>query len=294
MTINIGINTIQDMQAAVLGDTICVVCNDNTEPMDSGETSGFMSATSTGSGWTIKYSGINTLSCPAIVSWNGLFQAFYADGNGEINHAISSDGLNWNWHDNTGLYTTVGSWETSPSGGVSAVTDGSVLHLFYRDPGGGGVLHTQWNPGASSWAPSVYIGINAERGMSAAVLGQIVCVVCVDNNPVEGNYYAQKLMWATLSPGGAWQTGACGFEAMYDPGICAHTGKFLVYYGYSGVNVQAQIYEIMSTDGQTWDLGAAVPAATSGGCFPLVVPPDDFMLFWRDPGGGAVQTQGPS
>ncbi len=282
MSTSLGITTALDVQAAVLGGTICVVSDAIRH--DGNNTSAFVCAASTGAGWSNNNSGWNTTFCPAVVGWNGFFQAFYSDQNGQIIHVISTDGLHWDWHDNTGIYTSV-EGINQQDGGVCAVNVGPVLHLFFRDPGGGGVMHTQWNPGATSWAPTGYIGINASGGMSAAVLGGTVCVVSLDN--VQGEGYSNGIMSSTLAPGSGWQPLYTNVNGYYDPGIAAFGGQFVVCYGY-GTQDGPQIYQIVSTDGKTWSAPTGTPYITGGGCCLLSSPQNELLLFRGYPGGVGI------
>lgn len=95
----VGIQTSDAANVAVLGDMMCVVCQDN-----SGASSGaVMYAVTTGNGWSIGNSGFNTTTQPAIAPFKDQFYLFYQDATGVIQELVSSNGINWSGPMSTGL-----------------------------------------------------------------------------------------------------------------------------------------------------------------------------------------------
>ncbi len=282
-TTYIGINTLNGVQATIAPTSsspssgiVVAVCNDNTSTPGS---TGLMSAYYPAgfSGWSGEYTGFNTRSTPGVTFYNGLFNVYYGDPNSNIQHLTSPDGHTWTAVQATGLGT---------SGGIAAVANGSTMHLFFRDPAGGGLMHSTSPNATTDWTTPDYLGINANSGVGAAVFTTssnvtLVCAVCQDNG-------GGGVMIAILNPTTGWSSQYIGINTSNDPSIAAIGNTLYLYAKDPGGGA---LFQYTSSNGTTWSAPTNTGNNTSGGCCAVAYPainPTSILLFYRDPGGGGV------
>lgn len=116
---------------------------------------------------------------PAIVYFAGQYFYFYknpADGASELIYLYKSGADTDQWLPGDTGYMTSG----SP---CPVVDDKNILHVFYRDPDGNGVMHIRTSDGMNWETGSpAYIGINCRIQPSATLIDGTVCVACVDGD----------------------------------------------------------------------------------------------------------------
>lgn len=108
---------------------------------------------------------------PGLAWFEGKLRLFFrGTGHAGVVTMESSDGINWSKAESTG--------KAQSSGGCCAVVFRNELHLLVRDPAGNQIRYHKWLRG--SWSEHVWIGLETDHNISAAVLGDRMCVVARD------------------------------------------------------------------------------------------------------------------
>lgn len=257
-------NTVARMPAAaVLGDRLCVVSKDGGSL---GASAGLLTAIFDQKTlkWVHRYTGFNTSAPPGIVAFGNKFHLFYRHGDGNaIFHRSSADGETWSDWVNVGFDT---------GGSVCPIVFNDKLYLFYVDSSGlgGRIFHRtrelsgdNW---ASGWSGANSFDVNTRSDISAAVLGDRLCVVAKDNDNADGR--SSGVMYAVLDKnGGGWKTGhPDGLVTSGSPGIVAAEDRFQLYYRH---NKGDAVFTAWSQDGQNWhdrDQNTMHDSMTGGVC----------------------------
>jgi len=176
----IGLNCDHQPTAAALNDNVlCVLAIDN-------KGKGIMRAVWAGGGWSLGYTNFITdrPNPPSVVAFNGVFHAYFQDGNGNngIMHMTSPNGNAWSSPTHIGYNT---------SAGPCAVVFQKRLNVFFRDPDGSGILHVDSADGRK-FRKFLYIGLNCDSQPHATSLDdRLLGVVAIDHG---GNGIMRSVM----------------------------------------------------------------------------------------------------
>lgn len=209
--------------AAVFGpkqDKLCVVSRETDGRM---RASVFDRATKKWTSTFIKIGGgeYRASGAPGMAWFGNTLHVFYRNANsGNTVHKIeSTDGVNWIACGDQG-----GKIQTS--GGCCAIVFLDELYVFVRDPGGNQIRYHKWKP--TGWTDHVWIGLETDQNISAAAIGDRMCVVARDpGDPPSGiiHVYIGRDGKADgrrqLCPGASSSGSPC---------VVAHRGNFEVFY----------------------------------------------------------------
>ena len=193
--------------------------------------------------WThsiLKQDGADIVAhgAPTIVWFYDTLHLFYQQ-HGNVLKLESTDGVSWTRGQEQGFRT---------SAGLCAVVYRDVLHVFARDPTGNQVCYHTWDhPQRGRWSERRWARIETETSMSAAVLGDVMCLVTKDGGGSTGG-----LMHTVLTDlDGGWSPPAQvgGDITSGSPGITAHNGRFEIFYRERD---GGGIFHRSSPDGRQW------------------------------------------
>lgn len=108
---------------------------------------------------------------PGLAWFDGKLRLFFRGiGNAGVVKMESSDGVTWSNAESTG--------KAQSSGGCCAVVFRNELCLLVRDPTGNQIRYHKWTRGG--WSDPIWIGLETDHNISAAALGDRMCVVARD------------------------------------------------------------------------------------------------------------------
>jgi endonuclease/exonuclease/phosphatase family metal-dependent hydrolase len=146
---------------------------------------------------------------------------FRGPHNNRVLKIESRDGVNWSAPNDQG-------GKIESSGGCCAIVFLDELYVFVRDPGRNGnqIRYRKWTP--SGWANFVWIGLETDHNISAAVIGDRMCVVArAPGSPPSG------IMHVLIDRHGRADQRrqiAPGASTSGSPGVAAIKGNFEVFY----------------------------------------------------------------
>lgn len=170
---DVGLDIDRQPSVDILDNRICILA------IDAGG-NGIMRATYDGSSWSHGYIGYGTHrhTRPCVVAFQNKFHCFFVDwqGNGLL-HVVSSDGVNWSPQPSPKDWFIV----LCSSQGPSVVSHNNMLHLFFRDHEGDGIL-TGFSPDGINFyktEPEWYTGQSCDWDPAAAVLNGQACILSI-------------------------------------------------------------------------------------------------------------------
>ena len=201
---------------------------------------------------------------PGVAWWDNTLHLFFRGSGNQVMKVESKDGLEWS-RPNYQQFNT--------SGGCCAIVFLGRLQVFVRHDNGNQISYYVWT--SNGWDGPKWITLETDHNISAAVVGDQICVIVRDRGSYPGGIMNVRIdRDGRVSP--VHQIAAYA-STSGSPGVCATNGNFVVFYREKdGGGIFTR------NSGQNWQLEEFTYHATNDEVCPITWG-DKTLLFFSRP-----------